>query len=62
MERTKEGLSAARARGRCGGRPKADETSLKKAIALYQTKQYSLKEIHKLTGVSASTLYRVIKG
>ena len=62
VERTREGLNAARARGRCGGRPKTDETALRKAIALYQTKQYSLKEIRELTGVSASTLYRAIKG
>ncbi len=62
VERTREGLNAARSRGRCGGRPKTDETALKKAVALYQTKQYSLKEIHELTGVSASTIYRCIKG
>ena len=62
VERTREGLSAARARGRCGGRPRTDESAVKKAVALYQTKQYSLKEIHTLTGVSASTLYRAIKG
>ena len=61
-ERTKEGLAAARARGRCGGRPKLDETAVKKAVALYRTKQYSLKEIQNLTGVSPSTIYRAIKG
>ena len=42
IERTNEGLASARARGKCGGRPKTDETALKKAIALYQTGQYSL--------------------
>ena len=62
VERTREGLNAARARGRCGGRPRTDESAVKKAVALYQTKQYSLKEIRNLTGVSASTLYRAIKG
>lgn len=62
VERTKEGLAAARARGRSGGRPKTNETAVKKAVALYQTKQYSLKEIHQLTGVSASTIYRAVKG
>ena len=61
VERTQEGLAAARARGRNGGRPKTDETAVKKAVALYQTKQYSLKEIQELTGVSASTIYRAIK-
>ena len=62
VERTQEGLAAARARGRNGGRPKTDEAAVKKAVALYQTKQYSLKEIQELTGVSASTIYRAIKG
>ena len=61
VERTQEGLAAARARGRNGGRPKTDESAVKKAVALYQTKQYSLKEISDLTGVSASTIYRAIK-
>lgn len=57
-QRTQEGLTAARARGRVGGRPKADANALKKALALYQTGQYSVKEIKELTGVSKSTLYR----
>lgn len=61
-ERTKEGLNAARARGRNGGRPKSDETALKKALALYQTHQYSVREITDLTGISKSTLYRAING
>lgn len=62
VERTREGLNAARARGRCGGRPKTDANILNKAIALYRTKQYSIKEIGDLTGVSKSALYRAIKG
>ena len=61
VERTKEGLSAARARGRFGGRPKSNRDSVTKAIALYNTRQYTLKEITDLTGVSKSTLYRAIK-
>lgn len=60
-ERTKEGLTAARARGRCGGRPRTNETAVKKAVALYQTKQYSLKEIREITGVTPNTLYRAMR-
>lgn len=60
-ERTREGLSAARARGHLGGRPRTDKVKIDKAIALYNTKQYSVAEITDLTGVSASTLYRYIK-
>ena len=61
-ERTREGLNAARARGRCGGRPKTDAKAVQKAVALYQTKQYSVTEVTDLTGVSKATLYRAIKG
>ena len=61
IERTNEGLASARARGKRGGRPKTDETALKKAIALYQTGQYSLADIQSMTGVSKSTLYRALK-
>lgn len=62
VERTREGLNAARARGRVGGRPKTDPTAINKAVALYNTRQYSIKEITDMTGVSKSTLYRVING
>lgn len=61
-ERTREGLNAARARGRLGGRPKTEQRKIDKAIALYNTKQYSISEITELTGISKSTLYRSIKG
>ena len=57
-DRTREGLRSARARGRTGGRPKTNPDSIKKAIKLYNTKQYSVKEIEELTGVKKSTLYR----
>lgn len=57
-DRTCEGLRSARARGRTGGRPKSNVESIKKAIKLYRTQQYSVKEIEELTGVKKSTLYR----
>lgn len=60
-ERTIEGLQAARRRGRCGGRPRVPKAKIDKAIALYKTKQYSLKEIEELTGVKKSTLYRYLQ-
>lgn len=59
-ERTKEGLKSARARGRIGGRPKIDEAQINKAVKLYNSKQYSVKEIEELTGVKKATLYRNI--
>ena len=57
-DRTREGLRSARARGRTGGRPKKNPDQIKKAIKLYNTGQYSVKEIEELTGVKKSTLYR----
>jgi DNA invertase Pin-like site-specific DNA recombinase len=57
-ERTVEGLKAARERGRMGGRPKINGDQIKKAVKMYNTKQYSLKEIEEMTGVKKSTLYR----
>lgn len=61
-DRTREGLRSARARGRMGGRPKTDPDKVKKAIKLYNTRQYSIKEIEELTGVKKSTLYRNLQG
>lgn len=59
-DRTREGLRSARARGRTGGRPKTNHDNIKKAVKLYNTGQYSIKEIEELTGVKKSTLYRNI--
>ena len=61
VERTNEGLAAARARGRKGGRPKVPEQKVRQAIKLYNTKEYSLREIENLTGIKPTTLYRRIK-
>ena len=61
VERTKEGLAATRARRRKGGIPKSDEKALNKAIKLYQSKEYSIKEIVSMTGISQSIIYRNLK-
>lgn len=60
-DRTCEGLRAARSRGRCGGRPKVDADKVRKAVKLYRTGQYSVREIEELTGVKKSTLYRSLR-
>src|SRR4051812_26064626 len=62
-ERTQAGLSAARARGRRGGRPKRQPSSRKIAMAraLYADKTNSVREICKTLGISRATLYRHIK-
>jgi DNA invertase Pin-like site-specific DNA recombinase len=61
-ERTQAGLSAARARGRRGGRPKRQVSSRKitMAKALYADKTNSVSEICKTLGISRATLYRYL--
>jgi DNA invertase Pin-like site-specific DNA recombinase len=61
VQRTKEGLESARARGRKGGRPRIKSKKIEKALKLYDSKEYSIKEIVGMTGVSQSTLYRYIE-
>jgi len=60
-QRTREGLEAARLRGRHGGRPKTDEGKVKQALKLHSSKEYTVKEIEELTGVKKSTLYRNLR-
>ena len=61
VQRTNEGLQAARARGRKGGRPKADSKKVDQAIRMYNSKAHSIREITSLCGISQATLYREIK-
>lgn len=60
-QRVKDGLQAARARGHHGGRPTVSESKAKLAISLYDSQSYSICEIIKVTGISKSTLYRLIR-
>ena len=61
-ERTKDGLKAARARGRMGGRPKAgSEKEKEKALAMYYSNAVKNKDIASACNVSLSTLSRWIK-
>ena len=56
-ERTAEGLKAARARGRKGGRPAIDQGQLSFALRMYDSKSCTVAEITKATGISKATLY-----
>jgi DNA invertase Pin-like site-specific DNA recombinase len=64
-ERTKAGLSAARARGRLGGRPKGLSDSAKKtamaAETLYKTKEHSVTDICRQLSISKPTLYNYLR-
>lgn len=60
-ERTHAGLTAARSRGRSGGRPKKLSSSKSKlAVQLYEGRKHSIKQICELIGVSKPTLYKYL--
>src|SRR6266498_5966285 len=63
-ERTRAGLAAARARGRIGGRPRAeglnDEKKIVLARSLYNDKSNTIDTICKTLKVSRATLYRYV--
>lgn len=60
-QRTKEGLESARARGRKGGRPEKPKADIDLALKMYDSKNYSITEIEKATGISKTSLYRYIE-
>lgn len=60
-EKTRAGLSAAKEKGAVSGRPRKPDENVKKAIELYESKQYSLADIKEQTGISKSTLYRYLE-
>lgn len=43
------------------GKPQTDHEAVRKALKLYHTGQYSIREIEEMTGVKRSTLYRNLK-
>lgn len=58
--RQKEGIAAAKAHGKTGGRPKwceAHPEATEKAIEAYLTKSNSVREITRIYGITAPTLY-----
>ena len=58
-ERTKAGLQAAKARGRCGGRPRLmDQEKVRLARMLHNDKSITVGEICRSLGISKGTLYR----
>ena len=61
-QRTKEGLAAARARGKKGGRkPKLDDNKKMAIYELYQQKKTSVIELCNMFGITKPTLYKTIK-
>lgn len=60
IERTKSGLDAARARGKKGGRPSKDVSSINLALKMYDSQEYSIPQILSASKLSKTTLYRYI--
>ena len=62
LERTQAGLSAARARGRLGGRPKTlDDDKKQVVINLYNERKLTVKKICEMMGISKPTLYCYVR-
>jgi DNA invertase Pin-like site-specific DNA recombinase len=60
-ERTNAGLTAARTRGRMGGRrPKMTGGKLTTARQLYEAKTHTVAQIAAIVGVSRATVYRAL--
>jgi DNA invertase Pin-like site-specific DNA recombinase len=63
-ERTNAGLTAARARGRQGGRPRSslsEERKLQMARQMYEKKTIPVKDICKALGIPRSTFYKYMQ-
>ncbi|MDK9847698.1 recombinase family protein [Staphylococcus equorum] len=60
-ERTKKGLASARSRGRKGGRPSLPEHKRREVKFLYNEQKLTGEEIAEKTGVSRTTVYRIVK-
>src|SRR3954462_3595835 len=61
-ERTQAGLTAARARGRVGGRPKKlNDKKKRRVIELYNEKKIPIKEICEMMDISKPTLYKYVE-
>ena len=59
-ERVREGLEASKKRGTRLGRPTVDNDLVERSLRLYDSGEWSIKEIIKTTGISQGSLYRAI--
>ena len=62
VARTKDGLAAARARGRLGGRkPKLSEAQKKQVKKLYEERELTVREIAQMFSITPPTVYRALE-
>lgn len=59
--RSKEGLSKRKEKGRAIGRKPVSKKKIEKAIEMYYANEVSISEIEKMTGISKTTLYKYIR-
>ena len=59
-QRVKNGLEAARARGRKGGRPAVPADKADLAVRMYKSNSCPIADIVKATGLGRSTIYRLV--
>lgn len=61
VERVREGVAAARARGRVGGRPSTPQKTIDKALQMYDVRNLTVSEICRACGISRPTLYKALR-
>jgi DNA invertase Pin-like site-specific DNA recombinase len=62
VQRTRDGLAAARARGRKGGRPaKMDAAKIRQAKTMAADPKITVQEICKTLGISRNTFYKYVR-
>ena len=59
-ELIRDGMEAAKAKGKVQGRPKVDEAKLKTALALYDSQKFSVQEICRQAGISKGSFYKYL--
>lgn len=57
---TKAAMEEAKERGVATGRPRKKDANVNRAIELYTSGEYTLKQIKEMTNISKSTLYRYL--
>lgn len=62
VSRTKDGLAAARARGRVGGRkPKLSPSQVNRLMQVFSEQKMTVQEVASMFGISRPTVYRLVK-